>query len=78
MAKLPQVSARETIKALEKIGFAVIHQRGSHIKLIRKFENSTQTVIVPEKKVIKKGTLRNEILKSINLSVEEFVKLLKD
>lgn len=77
MPKLPQVSGKETIKALQKIGFNVVHQKGSHIKLSRRLNNQKQTVIVPLQKVLKKGTLRNGILKSINLSVDDFVKLLK-
>jgi predicted RNA binding protein YcfA (HicA-like mRNA interferase family) len=77
MSKLPQVSAREVSKVLTRIGFEKVSQKGSHIKFQRKRAGSTETVIVPGHKIIKKGTLRNGILKSINLSVEEFVKLLK-
>jgi len=33
MPKLPIVSGKETVKALSKIGFSVIKQEGSHIKL---------------------------------------------
>lgn len=77
MSKLPQVSARELIKVLEKIGFQVVSQKGSHIKLSRTIASQPQTVIVPNHKIIKKGTLRNGILKPINLSVEEFIRLLK-
>lgn len=77
MSKLPQVSGRETIKALTKIGFNVVSQKGSHVKLYRTVNNQKHTVIVPMQKIIKKGTLRNGILSAINLSVEDFVKLLK-
>lgn len=77
MSKLPQVSGKETIRVLRKIDFVVVQQRGSHVKLRRIIKNQRQTVIVPMHKVLKKGTLRNGILKPINLSVEEFVKLLK-
>ena len=77
MGKLRQVSGKEVIKALRKIDFIVVQQRGSHAKLQRKINNQRQTIIVPMHKVLKKGTLRNGILKSINLSVEDFVNLLK-
>lgn len=77
MSKLPQVSGKETIRALEKIGFQVVHQKGSHVKLARTIISRKQVIIVPWQKVIKKGTLRNGILKPINLSVEDFIKLLK-
>lgn len=77
MTKLPQISGRQTIQALRKIGFTVIHQRGSHVKLSRLINDQAQTVIVPMQKVLKKETLRNGILKPISLSVEDFLKLLK-
>lgn len=77
MPKLPQVSARQVIKVLEKIGFKQVSQKGSHIKLQRKKTKTTKTIIVPNHKSIKKGTLRNGILKPAGLSVGEFVKLVK-
>ena len=76
MSKLPQVSGTETVKALEKIGFVVVQQRGSHIKLERRIADQVQMVIVPNHKEIKKGTLRNGIFKPINLAVKDFIKIL--
>lgn len=78
MTKLPQVSGKDTIKVLQKIGFQVVGQRGSHIKLTRTIESSKQTVTIPNHKILIKGTLRNGILKPINLSIEDFAKLLKN
>lgn len=77
MPKLPQVSGQEAVKALQKIGFVSIHQRGSHVKLARQVGSQKQTVIIPLAKVLKKGTLRNGILNAINLSVGDFTRLLK-
>ena len=77
MPKLPQVSGREVIKALNKIGFEKVSKKGSHIKLSRTKKDLTQIIIVPDHTLIKKGTLRNGILKPISLSVEEFINLLK-
>lgn len=77
MPKLPQVSGKDAIKAFGKIGFFIIHQRGSHVKLSRKIDNQKQTIIVPLHKILKTGTLRNGILKPINLSTEDFINLLK-
>lgn len=76
MPKLPSVSGAQTIKALKKIGFKVISQKGSHIKLRRILSTRKDTLTIPNHREIKKGTLRNGILKPINLSVEEFIKLL--
>lgn len=77
MSKLPLVSGRQTIQALTKIGFEIVKQKGSHVKLSRLLNNQRQIVTVPIHKELKKGTLRNGILKPINLSVENFIKLLK-
>ncbi len=76
MNKLPQVSGKTCIKILRKIGFEIVQQRGSHVKLARITDNHKQTIIVPMHKTLKPGTLRNGILKPINLSVDDFVKLL--
>lgn len=77
MPKLPQVSGKDAIKAFGKIGFIIIHQRGNHVKLSRKIDKQKQTIIIPLQKILKKGTLRNGILKPINLSIEDFINLLK-
>jgi predicted RNA binding protein YcfA (HicA-like mRNA interferase family) len=73
MSKLPRISGRECIKALEKIGFYFKRQEGSHIILRR--DNPFCQVVVPEHKELDRGTLR-AIIRQANLSVDEFVKLL--
>lgn len=76
MSNIPQISGKELIRALEKIGFSVSRQKGSHIRLVRIRGELKQLVTVPNHKVIHKGTLLNGILKPINLTLEEFKKLL--
>ena len=73
MSKLPIISGTECIKALEKIGFGVARQRGSHITLVR-HDPSTQ-LTVPNHKTIAKGTLR-AIVRDAGLTVDAFVNLL--
>ena len=55
MAKLPVLSARECIAALEKVGFYVIRQRGSHITL--RCDNPPGRVTVPNHKELRTGML---------------------
>ena len=43
MARLPQITAREFIKILEKIGFKIMRQEGSHVFL--RNENGRTTVV---------------------------------
>jgi predicted RNA binding protein YcfA (HicA-like mRNA interferase family) len=73
VSKLPVVSGSECIKALEKIGFVVSRQRGSHISLVR--QNPSTQLTVPNHKTIAKGTLRT-IIRDAGLSVDEFVDIL--
>lgn len=74
MPKIPQISGREMVKILVKIGFYFVDQESSHIKLRRKIGGFTQTVIVPNHKVIRKGTFRN-ILRMTELSLTDFEKI---
>lgn len=76
MSNVPQISGKEVIKALEKIGFVVSRQKGSHIRLVRIQSGIKHLVTVPNHKVIRKSTLLNGILKPINLTLGEFKKLL--
>jgi len=65
-------SGREVVKALHRIGFVVDHQRGSHVFLHNLEKNIS--IIVPNHKEIKKGTL-NSILKKANISIKDLKEL---
>ncbi len=73
MSKLPSISGRECIKALEKIGFYQKRRESSHI-ILRRDEPFAQ-IVVPDHQELAKGTLRS-IIREVELSVEEFVSLL--
>ena len=73
MNKLPVVSGAQCVRALEKAGFVVYRQRGSHNTLVR-VEPRAQTT-VPNHKELDRGTLR-AIIRQAGLSVDEFVALL--
>lgn len=73
MSKLPQVSGADVVRALQKIGFSVRRQHGSHI-IIRRDDPFAQTV-APNHRQIDRGRLR-AILRQTDLSVDEFNKLL--
>jgi predicted RNA binding protein YcfA (HicA-like mRNA interferase family) len=73
MSKLPVVSGAQCVRVLERIGFVVYRQRGSHITLVR-IEPRAQTT-VPNHKELDRGTLR-AIIRQAGLSVDEFVALL--
>jgi len=66
-------SGNQLVKALRRIGFIVDHQKGSHIFMYNPDENIS--IIIPQHKEIKKGTL-NSIIKKAGLSIEDLKKLI--
>jgi predicted RNA binding protein YcfA (HicA-like mRNA interferase family) len=74
MTKLPVISGRECVKPLQRAGFSVRRQEGSHI-ILRRDEPFAQ-VVVPDHRELDRGTLR-AILRHAGLTIEEFVGLLR-
>ena len=64
MAKLRTLSGREVCAILAQYGYEEIRQRGSHIVMQKKTENSTITIPVPNHKEIRPGTLMSIIRQS--------------
>ena len=73
--KLPVVSGRQVVKALERVGYCVVRQRGSHTRLRDESDPDHLPVTVPNHRTIKPGLLR-QILRYANLTVDEFLDLL--
>ena len=72
--KLPRdLSGRNVINALQRAGFVVRRQRGSHV-VMRRSDPYAQ-VTVPDHRRIDTGTL-DVILEGAGLSVQEFLRLL--
>lgn len=69
---LPVVSGKETVRALAKVGFDQVGQRGSHVKLRNA---DARTVIIPMHSELARGTLRS-ILRQAGLSPDQFAELL--
>lgn len=74
MSALPVVSGREVVTALEKIGYVLDRQRGSHM-ILRQQNSPHRRLTVPDHKEVAKGTLR-AIIRQAGLTVEEFNDLL--
>jgi predicted RNA binding protein YcfA (HicA-like mRNA interferase family) len=75
--KLPRdVSGREVIKVLQKIGYRIVHRKGSHVRLRDDANPRHLPVTVPDHKRIKPGLLR-QILRNADLTVDEFLQLLR-
>ena len=73
MSKLPVISGKNCIKILERFGFVVYRQRGSHVTMVR--EDPPNQTTVPLHKELDRGTLR-AILRQTGIGVDEFVKKL--
>jgi len=76
MSKLPLISAKEAIKAFEKIDYQVIRQRGSHIRMRNSSDQTKTPLTIPSHKILGKGLLR-KLLRDTELTIEEFLKLVK-
>ena len=75
MPRLPVLSARELIRMLEQVGFQVVRQRGSHVRL-RHEDGRVLTVPVHRGQDISRGLLR-KILRDAELSPQDLEDLLK-
>ena len=75
MSKLPVVSAKDLIKALEKEGFQIVRQKGSHVVLQRRSPAEIVTAVIPYHSELAKGTLRS-ILRKTKITPERLTKLL--
>jgi predicted RNA binding protein YcfA (HicA-like mRNA interferase family) len=68
--KLPRdLSGKDVIKALTRLGFVFLRQAGSHAILRR----GSCTVVVPQHKDLKPGTLKG-ILEQAKVGLEELAK----
>lgn len=74
MTKLPVVKGRECIRALQRAGFYIDRQKGSHITMMRD-EPFGRATVPNHNKPLKRGTLY-QIIKDAGLTVDEFITLL--
>ena len=72
MPKLRRVSGAEAIRALERLGFEQVRQRGSHVVLKKQTVQGTAGCVVPLHRELAIGTLHS-ILKQAGVMVEDFM-----
>ena len=75
MSRLPVLQAAHLLRALQKAGFKIVRQRGSHARL-RHPDGRVVTVPVHPGQDIGRGLLR-KILRDAELSPDELQELLK-
>ncbi len=78
--KIPRdISAQQLIQSLQKIGYQVTRQKGSHIRLTAIIDSNEHHITVPNHAPLKIGTLNNilnEIADHNKISKEKIVNAL--
>jgi len=69
MPKYPVLTSQAIVKALERLGFRFVSQKGSHMK----YSNGSRTTIVPNHREVRRGTLQS-ILSLAGVSLDEFLR----
>jgi predicted RNA binding protein YcfA (HicA-like mRNA interferase family) len=75
VSKVPSLPYIKIIRALQRNGWTVVRQRGSHIRLQKRVGDEVLKLTVPAHRPVKRSTL-SRILKQARLDVEDFLELL--
>ena len=76
MPRLPTLKPYQVVRALERAGFEIDHQTGSHV--VMRHASGGRRIVVPwHNRDLGRG-LTLQIIKSAGLTRDEFVELLKD
>jgi predicted RNA binding protein YcfA (HicA-like mRNA interferase family) len=75
VTKIPSLPYDRIIRALQRDGWTVVRQRGSHIRLQKRVGDEVLKITIPAHRPVKLSTLAH-ILKQARLSVDDFPKLL--
>jgi len=73
--KVPSLSYVNLVNALQRDGWIVIRQRGSHIRLQKHISDEVLKITVPAHRPVKNSTL-SRILKDARLDLDEFLALI--
>ncbi len=75
MPRVPIVSGSEAVRALQRLGFKVDRQRGSHVVMKKITPAGEIGCVIPMHREVAAGTLRSA-LKMAGVSIEEFTEAL--
>lgn len=75
MSKIPSLPYIAIIKAMQRDGWTVVRQRGSHIRLQKHVGDELLKVTVPAHRPVKRSTLAH-ILKQARINLDNFLDLL--
>jgi predicted RNA binding protein YcfA (HicA-like mRNA interferase family) len=75
MSKVPSLPYSKVIRALQRDGWVVVRQKGSHMRLQKHIPSETLKLTIPAHRPIKRSTL-SHILKQARLELEKFLELI--
>lgn len=75
MTKVPSLGYEQVIRALQRDGWVVVRQRGSHVRLQKHIADETLKLTIPAHRPIKRSTLAH-VLKQARIDVVRFLELL--
>jgi len=76
MGKFPALSAKEVLRALQRAGFYIHHQVGSHVQLRNRFKTHLRVTIPFHTRFDLPPRVIASIVKQVELTREEFLELL--
>ena len=71
--KLPLLSGREIVSALERLGFVEVHRKGSHVKMRH---SDGRVIVFPYHNEVDRFTLRGA-LRDADVDQEDFLRELR-
>ncbi len=74
MTKTPSLDYKKVVNALQRDGWIIVRQKGSHIRLQKRLEEEVLKLTVPAHKPIKRSTL-SHIIKQARLKLNRFLEL---
>ncbi|MCX5975100.1 MAG: type II toxin-antitoxin system HicA family toxin [Coprothermobacterota bacterium] len=75
MNKVPSLPYEQVIRALQRDGWVVVRQKGSHVRLQKRTLTETLKLTVPAHRPIKRSTL-SHILKQARMDIADFINLI--
>lgn len=75
MSKVPSLPYTQIVRALQRDGWAIVRQRGSHLRLQKRLGAELLKITIPAYRPVKRSTLAH-ILKQGQLDVERFLNLI--
>ncbi len=75
MPKLPVLSGDRAVKAFERLGYEIVRQRGSHIRLQHPSDPARRPLTIPRHRELGHGLLR-KLLRDAAMTPEALLELL--